>query len=155
LPADRWSNSWTLRLGADWTSAPAPRGLWSVAGGDLTRDIPLRAHALIVDNVLASARSGRAIVHGGVASDRHVATLGPVAVGAGVFLDAAQVMLRGDTTTTARYYLDGGAGLRVGLAGLESVALRMDVARGLVTDRRWGVTVGLTQVWPRRLGWAR
>lgn len=155
LPADRWSNAWSLRLGADWTGATAPRGLWSIAGGDLTRDIPLRAHPFVVDNRLPTSRSGQAIVYGGIASDRQFATFGPVSFGAGVFVDAANVMASSDSSTVARFYLDGGAGLRVGLVGLKSVAVRMDVARGLVTDRRWGLSVGLTQVWPRRLGRAR
>ena len=155
IPVDRWSNAWSLRLGADWTSANAPRGLWSIAGGDLTRDIPLRAHPFIVDNLLPTSRSGEAIVYGGVASDRQLTTVGPVAIGAGVFVDAANVMSSADSATVARFYLDGGAGLRLGLAGLKTLAVRMDVARGLVTDKRWGVSIGLTQVWPRRLGTAR
>ncbi len=155
LPADRWSNAWSLRAGADWTSADAPRGLWSVAGGDLTRDIPLRAHPFIVDNRLPTSRSGQTIVHGGVAGDRQLATVGPVSVGAGLFLDAAHVMASSDSATIAQFYLDGGAGLRVGLVGLTGVAVRLDAARGLATDRRWGWSVGLTQVWPRRLGRVR
>jgi hypothetical protein len=110
---------------------------------------------VIVDNVLPAVRTGRAIAYGGVAGDRQLMTFGPVAFGAGVFLDAAQLMLSADTTSSARFYLDGGAGLRVGLAGLKSAALRLDVARGLAADPRWGVSVGLTQVWPRRLGRVR
>ena len=81
--------SWSARLGGDWIGAGAPRGLWPIAGGDVARDIPLRAHAFIVDNALPAARSAPGIVHGGVAGDRPIATFGPLNLGVGLFLDAA------------------------------------------------------------------
>ena len=152
FPVDSWSNTWSLRLGADWTGAHTPRGLWPVAGGNLARDIPLRAHPFIVDGVLPTARTGQGVVSGGMAGDRPVATLGPVALGAGIFLDGANLSSVGDGSPGAQLYVDGGAGLRVGLAGGKGATLRVDVARGLVTDRRWGVTVGLAQPLERLRG---
>ena len=155
LPADRWSNVWSMRIGSDWSGASTPRGLWAVAGGNLGRDVPLRAHPFIVDGVFPSARTARSIVHGGVAGDRAVATVGSVAVGAGVFVDAARVTSPGDGAAAARFYLDGGAGVRVSLPGAKWPAVRVDVARGLAADRRWGVSGGIVRQGPLRLGRSR
>jgi hypothetical protein len=147
-PVAPFSMTWSARVGADWTSANAPRGLWPIAGGDLARMIPLRAHPLIVDDVLSTARTGQGIVHGGVAVDRPVATIRPLILSAGLFLDGADVMTSGGGSMRQRRYLDGGAGLRIGVAGAQLVALRIDLARGLLEDRRWGLTVGFQQPWP-------
>ena len=143
--------AWSARLGGDWTGASAPRGLWPIAGGDVARDIPLRAHAFIVDDALPVARSARGIVHGGVAGDRPIASLGPLNVGVGLFLDAADLMGPGNGAVGATWYLDAGAGLRIALVGVQSTAVRIDLARGLLADRRWAVSVGLEQPWPLRL----
>ncbi len=146
LPPDRWLNSWSMHLGADWNSAATPRGLWSIAGGNLSRDIPLRAHPFIVNGRLPSLRVARTIAHGGVAGDRQVGSVGPIALGVGVFVDAASVMSRGDQTVMESRYLDGGAGLRIGLKESKLAALRVDVARGIIAERRWGLSVGLEQM---------
>jgi hypothetical protein len=143
--------TWAARLGADWTSANAPRGLWPIAGGDLARAIPLRAHPFIVHDRLPTARTGRGILHGGVAADRPIAAMGPLTLDAGLFLDGADVIAADGNGPRHRRYVDAGAGLRIGLPGTELEALRIDVARGLIADRRWGLSVGLQQPWPPRL----
>jgi len=143
LPSGRWRNSWSMHVGTDWNSAFAPRGLWAIAGGNLSREIPLRAHPFIVDRVLPTARVGRAITHGGIAGDRPVARVGPITLAVGIFVDGAHVLSLGSRTTPTRLYLDGGAGLRIGSKAARSPSLRLDVARGLVADRRWGVTMGI------------
>ncbi len=140
----------SARVGTDWTSANTPHGLWPIAGGDLSRGIPLRAHPFIVDGFLPTARSGQTIVHGGVAGDRYVATTGPLVLATGLFLDGADVITRHGGALQHQRFLDGGAGLRVGLVGTPSTTLRLDLARGLLTDRRWGLTVGFQQPWPSR-----
>ncbi len=155
LPADRWATVWSVRAGADLTTRSAPLGLWPLAAGGLLRPIPLRAHPLIVDDVLPASRAGRRIVHGGVAADRPVTTFRTVAVGVGIFLDAAQVALPGDASGTERLYLDAGAGLRVGLPGPSARAVRIDVARGVIADQRWGVTAAFVQPLPLRLSRVR
>ena len=151
LPADRWSNVWSVRAGADLTTRAAPLGLWPMAAGGLLRTIPLRAHPLIVDDVLPADRTGRRIVHGGVAADRPLLTIGRVAIGTGIFVDGAQIALPGDGSGASRLYLDAGAGLRVSLPGKRAPSVRVDLARGLVTDRRWGVTAAFLQPLPVRL----
>ncbi len=151
LPVAPFSMIWSGRVGADWTSANAPRGVWPIAGGDLARMIPLRAHPFIVDDRLSTARTGQGIVHGGVAADRPVATIRPLVLAAGLFLDGADVMTSNGGSMQHRRYLDGGAGLRIGVAGAQLVALRIDLARSLLEDRRWGLSVGFQQPWPPRL----
>lgn len=150
-PVGRSSITWSSRLGVDWTSAHAPRGLWPIAGGDLSRDIPLRAHSFIVGGVLPTMQTGQGVVHGGVAGDRPFAMIGPIVLAVGVFLDGADVMHSAAGSTGSRWYLDGGAGLRIGLAGWQSGVLRLDLARGLLADRSWGLSVGFEQSWPPRL----
>lgn len=151
MPADRWATVWSMRVGADAITRTAPLGVWPMAAGGLLRAIPLRAHPLITDDVLPASRTGTRIVHGGVAGDRAVATLSRVSFGAGIFLDGAQIAAPGDGSGSTRLYLDGGAGLRVSLAGARAPAVRIDVARGLVTDRRWGVSAAFLQPLPVRL----
>ena len=150
-PVGSSSLIWSMRLGGDWTSAAAPRGLWPIAGGDLAREIPLRAHSLIVGGRLSMAQTGQGVIHGGVAADRPVAIMGPITLGAGAFLDGADVIRSADDVTRHQRYLDGGVGLRIGLVGMTRSALRVDLARGFVTDPRWGLSVGLEQSWPPRL----
>ncbi len=145
LPVDRWSNTWSMRLGADATSIETPRGLWPLAGDGLARDIPLRAHPRILDDVLPAARTGRRIVHGGVAGDRPLGTVGPITIGAGIFVDAARVGSPGEGLSEARLFIDGGAGLQLGVKGAKWAPVRLAVARGLVTDRRWGVSAAFAE----------
>ena len=150
-PGGRSTIAWSTRLGVDWTSAAAPRGLWPIAGGDLAGEIPLRAHALIVDGLLPMVRTGQGIVHGGVAGDRPVALVGPITLGIGAFLDAAGVIRPAEDTDRRLRYLDAGVGLRVGLIGAKRGAVRVDLARGLLADPRWGLRVGFERPWPYRL----
>ena len=155
LAPDAWANTWSMRLGAEWASRSAPGALWSQAGGALTRDIPLRAHPLVIDDALPELQRGRASLVAGIAGDRPLTTIGQVTIGMGVFADAAHLMLRGDPASPHRLYVDGGAGLRFALAGAEWAAVRLDVARGLAADRRWAFTVGLDQPRRARLGRSR
>jgi len=149
---DRWKNLWSFRIGTEWSSAGTPRGLQPIAGGDLARDIPLRAHRFILDSRLPSARIARAIAHGGVAADRHLTRKGAISLGAGLFVDGAHLISGRNTPADPRLYLDAGAGVQIGLTGSKWAALRIDVARGLAADRRWGVIAGLAPAWPIRLG---
>jgi hypothetical protein len=151
-PRDRWRNLWSLRVGTEWSSAGTPRGLQPIAGGDLARDIPLRAHRFIIESRLPSDRIARAIAHGGVAADRDIARVGPVSVGAGLFVDGAHLFAGRNSPADPRLFVDAGAGVQVGLTGSKWAALRIDVARGLAADRRWGLIAGLAPAWPIRLG---
>lgn len=140
--------AWSARLGGDWTSAGTPLGAWPVAGGNLSRAIPLRAEPSPRADLLAGRAAGRSILHAGVAGDLPVHRAGPLVFAVGAFLDGARVAGSADPTAGDRNYLDGGVGIRIGLAGGELGVLRVDVARGLVADRRSALTAGVHLTWP-------
>ncbi len=140
--------AWSARLGGDWTSAGTPLGAWPVAGGNLSRAIPLRAEPAPRADRLSGRAAGRSVVHGGVTGDLPVFRGGPLVFAVGAFLDGARVADAADGTAGGRFQLDGGAGLRIGLAEGELGVLRIDYARGLLAERRSAVTIGLHQRWP-------
>jgi peptidase C39-like protein len=140
--------SWSTRLGLDWADRAAPLGTWPMAGGGLSQEIPLRAHPIAAGGLLSGRRTGRGILHAGLAGDHPVFRVGPVAFAAGGFLDAAEVVGPADGSVNARFYVDGGAGLRIRMLDGAMGVLRIDVARGLAADRRSALTVGLHKSWP-------
>jgi hypothetical protein len=141
-------SAWSARLGGDWTSVGTPLGAWPVAGGNLSRAIPLRAEPSLRADLLAGRAAGRSILHGGVAGDLPVHRAGPLVFAVGAFLDGARVARSADPTVGDRNYLDGGIGIRIGVAGGELGVLRVDLARGLLADRRSAVTAGMHLSWP-------
>lgn len=139
--------AWSTRLGFDWASARAPRGTWPVAGGNLSWAIPLRAVPL-AGPLVPDQSAGRWIIHAGLAGDHPVYRLGPLILVAGVFFDAAEIIAAADGSPKGRFYLDGGAGLRIGFAEGQVGVLRIDLARGLLGSRRAALTLGVHQRWP-------
>ncbi|MHB1330290.1 MAG: hypothetical protein ACYC2K_18990, partial [Gemmatimonadales bacterium] len=135
--------TWSARAGIAWASSQAPIGLRPTAGGDLSWAIPLRASesggALV---------TGRAIVHAGVAGDQPLFTIGPVVLAAGLFLDGAEVLRSVDGSAGGDRHLDAGGGIRLGLIGGQAGVLRIDLARGLLSDHRSAVTIGVHRSWP-------
>lgn len=140
--------AWSTRIGFEWASRDAPLGTWPVAGGNLSWQIPLRATPSSGGRPLAGRSAGRGIIHTGIAGDHPVYRLGPLILAAGVFLDAARVVAPADGSGMDRSYLDGGAGLRIGIAEGQLGVLRIDFARGLLADRRSAVTIGVHRNWP-------
>jgi hypothetical protein len=65
-----------------------------------------------------------------------------------VFIDAADIMVAADGAPGDRLYLDGGAGLRIGMAEGQPGVLRIDLARGLAGEGRFALTLGVHQSWP-------
>jgi hypothetical protein len=65
----------------------------------------------------------------------------------GLFLDAARVSRAADGLRDDRLYLDGGGGIRIGIADGDLGVLRIDVGRGLL-DHRSALSVGLHRTWP-------
>ncbi|MCJ7629339.1 MAG: hypothetical protein MUO50_13250, partial [Longimicrobiales bacterium] len=86
--------------------------------------------------------------HAGLAGDRPLYRNGPLVLAAGIFLDAAEVVSAADGSPGARFYLDGGAGLRIGMAEGQLGVLRIDLARSLVADRHFALTLGVHRSWP-------
>jgi len=140
--------AWSVRLGFDWAGTHAPLGSWPVVGGALSWTIPLRAHSPTGGGFLAGRRVGRKIIHAGLAGDRPLYRNGLLVIAAGLFLDAAEVTSAVDGSPDARFYLDGGAGLRIGIAGGQLGVLRIDLARSLVADRHFALTLGVHRRWP-------
>ena len=140
--------SWSTRLGFDWASPQAPLGTWPVAGGNPSWAIPLRADPLAGGGLLTGRNAGRRIIHAGLAGDHPVHRFGPLILAVGGFLDGAEVIAAADGSPAGRFYLDGGAGLRIGLADGQFGVLRIDFARGLLADRRSALTVGVHRGWP-------
>ncbi len=139
---------WSARIGVDWASRATPLGNQPLAGDNSGWAIPLRAHPLTRSEPLAGRRIGRRIVHGGLAGDRPVWRNGMIVVAMGVFLDGARIGDAADGSRANRFYLDGGGGVRIGLAGEQQSVVRIDLARGLAADRRWALTVGVHRTWP-------
>jgi len=138
------------RLGVAHATLTTPRGLWPVAGGGVSNPIPLRSRPLLIHDLLPSARTARTVVHGGLAVDHPIGTLGPVTIDLGGFVDAAVLTRRATAPRISRWFLDAGLGLQVGAPVLTAMQFRVDLARGLSRDGRWGLSAGLVQPWPPR-----
>jgi hypothetical protein len=119
-----------------------------VVGGALSWTIPLRAHVPTDGGYLVGRGVGRGIIHAGLAGDHTLYRTGLLLFAAGLFLDAARIVDAVDAASGAQFYLDGGGGLRIGLAEGQLGVLRIDLAKGLVADRPFALTVGVHQGWP-------
>ena len=137
--------AWSTRVGIDWTSRNAPRGTWPLAGGGVSWAVPLRAHPLEGESLVAA----RGILHAGLAGDHPIARVGPLAVAAGAFLDAARVVASTADRSSNPWFLDGGVGLRIGIAEGQLGVIRLDLARGLTAGRSSALTIGIHPHWPR------
>ena len=139
--------AWSTRLGFDWVSSRAPLGIWPVTGSNVSWAIPLRAEPGSRDGALAGRTAGRAILYAGLAGDHPIRRVGPFIFAIGIFLDGARVAGAADGLGNDRFYLDGGGGLRVGIADGNLGVLRIDLARGLL-DHRSALSVGVHRNWP-------
>ena len=137
--------AWSTRVGLEWNSQDAPSGSWPVAGGGVSWAIPLRAHPLEGEGLLAA----RGILHGGLAGDQPFARVGPLVLAAGAFVDAARVVASTGGSSAGRWFVDGGFGLRIGVADGQLGVIRLDLARGLTVDHRSALTIGIHPSWPR------
>ena len=140
--------AWSTRLGVDWASPDAPLGTWPVVSGNLSWAIPLRAHSQPGGELLPGWSVGRGIIHAGLAGDHPVYRVGPLIVAAGMFLDGARVIAAADGLVNDRFYLDGGGGLRIGVADGQLGVIRIDLAKGLLDGGRVALTVGVHRSWP-------
>ncbi len=140
----------SARLGLAHTTVTTPRGLWPVVGGGISHEIPLRSRPFLVNDLLPSDRTARTVVHGGTAADLPLGRVGPVTIGVGGFVDAARLTQRATTPATSQWFLDTGIGLQLGAPDLTAMQFRVDLARGLSHDGRWGLSAGLVQPWPPR-----
>ena len=139
--------AWSTRLGADWASVDAPVGSWPVAAGNLSWAIPLRADPVTGRGLLPGRSVGRAVIHAGLAGDHPILRAGLFVLAGGVFLDGAGIRSAADGSPD-RFYLDAGAGLRIGIADGQLGVLRIDLAKGLMEQGRSALTLGVHRGWP-------
>ena len=138
---------WTARAGWSLASSAAPLALWPGAGSQLDRTTLLRAHRLVVSDVVTGGVLGRRLTY--LSVERHdpiVSTsLGRLALA--TFVDAAQARQRLTLPGPSEVHVDVGAGLRAAQAGDDNV-LRLDLAVGL-RDGRVRVSAGYVTRWGR------
>jgi hypothetical protein len=107
----------------------------------------LRAHPLLEDGVVTGPAFGRRLLHSSTEVEVHLATLGPLRLGAAGFVDWARARERVSTLEDGSALVDVGGGLRLRLPG-NLATLRVDAATGL---REGGFTLsaGWLLPWPR------
>jgi hypothetical protein len=122
-------------------SGGAPLDVLFAPGGGAEVDLPLRARRQKRGGVLGHAPLGRGVALANLEWRRRVGRLGPVQLGTVVFADA--VRMSGQPVDGARrHFLDAGAGLRLGLAG---VLVRLDYGRSVAGPRAGTLTAGIGQ----------
>ena len=115
--------------------------LWPGAGDGMARPHLLRAHPLLVDDIVSGPVFGRTLLHLTAESTRWLSTPRLVRLGIAAFADMAGASnrLEGDDRVT---HVDAGAGIRLRLPGAGNGMVRADYARG-VRDGRQRVSVGI------------
>ncbi|MGH7445046.1 MAG: hypothetical protein ACREKM_09225, partial [Longimicrobiales bacterium] len=130
-----------LVVGAQTTSARAPRDLWSGAGTGRGVRALLRAHPLMDDDgVIRSRFWAPSLAHATLELRRWLTSIGPVRIGAAAFVDAAVASGGPAALSGGRSAIDAGGGLRLALPGV-GTTLRLDAAHGL-SDGASAVSIG-------------
>jgi hypothetical protein len=131
----------TVDAGIDAASTHAPLALWPGAGDGMARPYLLRAHPLLVDDIVSGPAFGRTLLHLTAESTRWLATPRLVRLGIAAFADVAGAANRLEGTDRLTH-VDVGAGIRLRLPGVGNGMVRADYARGL-RDGRQRVSVGI------------
>ncbi|MBK5257678.1 MAG: C39 family peptidase [Vicinamibacteria bacterium] len=111
------------RVSYDIASAGSPRGLWSGAGADTSRDGVLRARSLVTSGIIDGAAFGPRLWNAGLQLELPVGLVGPARIGVVAFVDSARVM----APARGPMMVDLGVGVRLRPPGWNS-SLRLDVA---------------------------
>lgn len=131
----------TMRGGFDAASTHAPLALWPGAGDGMARPHLLRAHPLLVDDIISGPAFGRNLLYLTVESTRWLAGPRLVRLGLAAFADAAEASHRLDGETSLMH-VDAGAGVRLRLPGASNRMVRADYAVG-VRDGQQRFSVGI------------
>jgi hypothetical protein len=139
--------SWSAVTGIEAVSRVAPLALWSGAGIGQGRSELLRAHPLLVDDVLTGPVFGRDVSHASFEYDRPVGQTVAGGLSVAGFVDAARAWHRMNGLETSPLFIDAGVGVRLHAPG-PSGGVRIDLAHGL---RGGGTTLsaGWVGAWPR------
>ena len=130
-----------VHAGFDLASTHAPLALWPGAGDGMARPHLLRAHPLLVDDIISGPAFGRRLFYATAESTRWLAVPRLVRLGLAAFADAATASHRLDAGGTLMH-VDVGAGVRLRLPGAGSGMVRADYAVG-VRDGQQRVSVGI------------
>jgi tetratricopeptide (TPR) repeat protein len=130
----------TIRGGFDTASTHAPLALWSGAGDGMARTHLLRAHPLLVDDIISGPAFGRSLLYVTAESTRWLAAPRLVRLGLAAFADAAEASRR--LNDGSMMHVDAGAGVRLRLPGAGRGMVRADYAIGL-RDGNQRVSVGI------------
>jgi hypothetical protein len=133
----------TIDAGLETATEAAPLALWSGAGEGHARAPLLRAHALLVDDVVSGVVFGRRTAHLTAETTRWMNRPTLAKIGMAAFVDVARSS-RGLTPRASRTYTDVGVGVRVAMLGDEGV-LRADYGHGIRDGQKafsvaWQVT---------------
>lgn len=131
----------TMRGGFDAASTHAPLALWPGAGDGMARPHLLRAHPLLVDDIISGPAFGRNLLYLTVESTRWLAGPRLVRLGLAAFADTAEASHRLDGETSLMH-VDAGAGVRLRLPGASNRMVRADYAVG-VRDGQQRFSVGI------------
>ena len=131
----------TIQGGFDAASRHAPLATWSGAGDGMARPHLLRAHPLLIGDVLSGPVFGQRLLYLTAESQRWFSVPGLIRLGIAGFADIAGASrrLEGDDMLA---HADAGVGLRLRLPGAGNGIVRADYARGL-RDGQQRVSVGL------------
>jgi hypothetical protein len=142
--------TWRVRGSLDAVTSAAPRDLWLGAGVGRARRPLLRAHPLLDDGVINTARLSRNLASVTLEVEHAWRRHEPLQLSVVGFADTAH---RWDGTAqarTGRTDLDVGIGFRLGAPG-RSGRFRADIARGL-RDGAVAGSVGWELPWPHSTG---
>jgi hypothetical protein len=134
----------TVRGGFDTASTHAPLALWSGAGDGMARPHLLRAHPLLMDDIISGPAFGRSLLYVTAESTRWLTSPRLVRLGLAAFADAAEASRRLDDGAVT--HVDAGAGVRLRLPGTGNGMVRADYAVGL-RDGEQRVSVGIVRCW--------
>ena len=130
----------SVRGGFDTASTHAPLALWSGAGDGMARPHLLRAHPLLVDDIINGPAFGRRLLYATAESTRWLASPRLIRLGLAAFADAAQASHRLDDGSVMHF--DAGAGVRLRLPGAGNGTVRADYAVGL-RDGQQRISAGI------------
>lgn len=137
---------WMAVAGISMTSRDAPLAVWPGGDSGFGRGVPLRAHPLVVKDVVTGEVFGRRVGFASVEREQPVwrhENYGAAAVVA--FVDLARAWERLDQTTPSRLHADVGGGVRLTARGQDGV-LRLDLAVG-TRDGRMRASAGYIAGW--------
>lgn len=135
--------------GFEGASRQAPFAVWPGAGTGTGRPFLLRGHPLLRGRSIAGDGFGRMLLHGGLEVETKGRRVGPFAIGAAAFTDAARARSRLTGPGWGPGLVDGGVGLRLRTSSTGS-GLRVDAATPLGSSR-WHVSAAWVGRWPGRL----